>query len=144
METEMTLDTDALVHATNRADLPAHTVVESAGSKAGKKFGCAGVASEGECKVLMVAPGGIGCELEMDVQIAKITRPLLSVIQTTRHGDISEFRKRDEALVMDDQNQTLAVFKKKGGLYVANMRLRNQCFKRPFGKSARSIRFIFA
>ena len=53
------------------------------------------MANEGKCKVLMVAPGGIGCELEMDTQIAKITRPLLSVSQMTRHGHISLLRKRD-------------------------------------------------
>ena len=72
------------------------------------------VTNEGECMVLMVVPGRIGCELEMDVQIEKIMQPLLSVTQMARHGDISWVCKRNEALVLDDQNQTLAVIKKKG------------------------------
>ena len=139
IETEMTLDIGATVHAADRDDLPAHIMMESAGSKAGQKLGCAGgklVANEGECKILLVAPGGISCELAMIVQIAKITRPLISVIQMTRHGDISMLCTRGEALVLDEQNQTLGVFKKKGGLYVANMRVRNPKFNGPFGRPA--------
>ena len=140
IETEMTLDTGATVHAADRADLPAHQVLASAGSKAGQQFGCAGgklVANEGECKVHMLAPGGGAFELELDMQIAKITRPLLSVTQMIRHGTISVLCKREEALVLNEQNETVAVFKKKGGLYVANMRVRNPRFKAPFGRPAR-------
>ena len=140
IETEMTLDTGATVHAADRADLPAHHVLASAVSKAGQQFGCAGgklVANEGECKVHMLAPGGGAFELELDMQIAKITRPLLSVTQMSRHGTISVLCKREEALVLNEQNETVAVFKKKGGLYVANMPVRNPRFKAPFGRPAR-------
>ena len=140
IETEMTLDTGATVHAADRADLPAHQVQPSAGSRAGQQFGCAGgklVANEGECKVHMLAPGGGVFELELDMQIAKITRPLLSVTQMTRHGNISVLCKREEALVLNERNEIVAVFKKKGGLYVANMRVRNPRFKAPFGRPAR-------
>ena len=55
----------------------------------------------------------------------------------TRHGNISVLCKRDEALVLHDQNQTLAVSKEKGGLYVPNMRVRNPRFKGPFGRPVR-------
>ena len=40
--TEMTLDTGATTHAADRLDFPGQTVHESAGSKAGQTFGCAG------------------------------------------------------------------------------------------------------
>ena len=40
--TEMTLDTGATTHAADRIDFPGQTVQESAGSKAGQTFGCAG------------------------------------------------------------------------------------------------------
>ena len=40
--TEMTLDTGATTHAADRLDFPGQTVQESAGSKAGQTFGCAG------------------------------------------------------------------------------------------------------
>ena len=140
IETEMTLDTGATVHAADRLDLPGHEVRESAGSRAGQKFGCAGgklISNEGECKVFMVAPGGIECEIDTTIQIAKITRPLLSVTQMTKNGDISVLCKKDEAQVLDAQNRLLAVFQRQGGLYVAKMKVRNPKYKVPFGRQAR-------
>ena len=88
----MTLDIGATVHAADRVDFPAHEVCESAGSKAGQKFGCAGsklLANEDERHILMVAPGGIGCEIATTVKVTKVTRPLPSVTQMIRNGDIS-------------------------------------------------------
>ena len=140
IETEMTLDTGATVHAADRLDLPGHEVRESAGSRAGQKFGCAGgklISNEGECKVLMVAPGGIECEIDTTIQIAKITQHLLSVTQMIKNGDISVLCKKDEAQVLDAQNRVLAVFQRKGGLYVAKMKVRNPKYKAPFGGQAR-------
>ena len=140
IETEMTLDTGATTHAADRLDFPQHVVVESEGSKAGQRFGCAGgkmLENEGEVHIMMIAPGGLECELETTVQITKITRPLLSVSQMTRNGDIFVVCKKDEALVMNQQQQVLAVFKRKGGLYVANMKVRNPKYKPPFGGPAR-------
>ena len=136
----MTLDTGATTHAADRLDFPGQVVRESEGSKTGQTFGCAGgkkLANEGEVHVVMVAPGGIECELEATVQITKITRGLLSVTQMTKNGDISVVCKRDEAVVLNAQNQQLAVFKRKGGLYVADMKIRNPRFKPPFGGPAR-------
>ena len=140
IETEMILDTGATTHAADRLDFPQHVVVESEGSKAGQRFGCAGgkmLENEGEVHIMMIAPGGLECELETTVQITKITRPLLSVTQMTRNGDIFVVCKKDEALVMNQQQQVLAVFKRKGGLYVANMKVRNPKYKPPFGGPAR-------
>ena len=113
---------------------------ESEGSKAGQQFGCAGckmLANEGEVHIMMIAPGGLECELETTIQITKITRPLLSVTQTTRNCDICVFFKKDEALVMNQHQEVLAVFKRKGGIYVADMKVRNPRFKPPFGGPAR-------
>ena len=138
--TEMTLDTGATTHAADRLDFPGQTVQESEGSKAGQTFGCAGgkkLVNEGEVHIAMVAPGGIECELEATVQITKITRPLLSVTQMTKNGDITVVCKRDEAVILSADHQVLAVFKRKGGLYVADMKVRNPMFKQPFGGPAR-------
>ena len=140
IETEMTLDTGATTHAADRLDFPQHVVTESEGSKAGQRFGCAGgkmLENEGEVHIMMIAPGGLECELETAIQITKITRPLLSVTQMTRNGDIFVICKKDEALVMNQQQQVLAVFKRKGGLYVANMKVRNPKYRPPFGGPVR-------
>ena len=96
IETEMTLDTGANVHAADRLDLPGHEGRESAGSRAGQKFGCAGgklISNEGECKVLMVAPGGMECEIDTTIQIVKITRLLFSFTQMIQNGDISAYAR---------------------------------------------------
>ena len=56
---EMTLDIGATTHAADRFDFPEQEVRESAGSKAGQTFGCAGgkrLANEGEVNIVMVAP----------------------------------------------------------------------------------------
>ena len=67
------------------------------------------------------------------VQITKITRPLLSVTQMPKNGDILVFCKRDKAVVLNAQNQPLAVFKRKGCFYAADMKVCNPKFKPPFG-----------
>ena len=138
--TEMTFDTGVTTHAADRLDFPGQTVQESEGSKAGQTFGCAGgkkLANEGEVHISMMAPGGIECELETIVQITKITRPLLSVTQMTKKGDITVVCKRDEAVILSADHQVLALFKRKGGFYVADMKVRNPRFKPPFGGPAR-------
>ena len=58
-------------------------------------------ANKCEVHIMMIAPGGLECELETTIQITKVTRPPLSVTQTTRNGDISVRCKKDEALVMN-------------------------------------------
>ena len=138
--TEMTLDTGATTHAADRLDFPSHEVKESAGSRAGQTFGCAGgkrLANEGEVNVVMIAPGGLECELDATVQITKITRPLLSVSQMTKSGKVMVVCKGDEAVILNLDHEVLAVFKQKGGLYVADMKVRNPRYKPPFGGPAR-------
>ena len=40
-------------------------------------------------------------------------------------------------MIFNLQHEVLAVFKQKGGLYVADMKVRNHKFKQPFGGPAR-------
>ena len=71
----MTLDTGATTHAADRLDFPGQEVRESEGSKAGQTFGCAGgkkLVNEGEVNVVMMASGGVECELEATVQIPAV------------------------------------------------------------------------
>ena len=126
--TEMTLDTGATTHAADRFDFPEQEVEESAGSKAGQTFGCAGgkrVANESELNIMMIAPGGLECELDATIQITKIIRPLLSVSQMTKSGNVVVVCKKDEAVILNLQHGVLAVFKQKGALYGADMKVRN-------------------
>ena len=130
LEIEMTLDTGATVHAADRLDFPGCNVLESPGSKAGQHFQTAGnklIPNEGQASLQLTAPGGI--DLAMTMQIAKITRPLLSVTKMTESGEISVLCKKDVALVLDSRGQTVATFNRKGGLYVCLMKYRNPRYK---------------
>ena len=107
---------------------------ETEGRKAAQKFGCAGgrmFANEGELHIMMIPPGGLENELETIIQITKILWLLVSITQMTRNGDISVLCKEDEALVMNQHQQVLAVFSRKGGFHVANMKVRNYLFGGP-------------
>ena len=85
----------------------------------------------------MIAPGGLECEFDATIQITKITRPLLSVSQITKSGEVMVVCKKNKAVVFNMQHEVLAAFKQKGGLYVADMRVRNPRFKPPFSGPAR-------
>ena len=86
---------------------------------------------------MMIAPGGLECELDATIQITKITRPLLSVSQMTKSGNVVVVCKKDEAVILNQQHEVLTVFKQKGGLYVGDISVRNPRFKSPFGGPAR-------
>ena len=138
LEVEMTLDTGATVHAADRVDLPCHVIGKSAGSRAGQQFQAAGgklIPNEGQANVVMLAPD-MDSELACNIQIAKVTRPLLSVTKMTESGKISVLCKKDEALVLDEKSKVLARFTRKGGLYTAIMRVRNPRFQ-PFPRPGR-------
>ena len=85
----------------------------------------------------MIAPGGFECELDVTIQITKITRPLLSVSQMTKSGEVMVVCKKNEAVVFNMQHEVLVVFEQKGGFYVADMKVRNPRLKPSFGGPAR-------
>ena len=137
IEVEMAVDTGATVHAVDRVDIPGHEIQESPGSKAGQMFQCAGsklLPNEGQATVCFLAPGG-DVEMEACFQIAKVTRPLLSVTKITEKGDLDVLCTRNEARIAEVKTgKVLAIFKKKGGLYVGMVKVRNpkwQGFARP-------------
>ena len=76
----------------------------------------------------MLAPGWDG-ELMSCFQVAKVTRPLLSVSRMTESGKITVLCKRDEAFVLDEDQKTLAKFQRNGGLDTCMMKVRNPRFQ---------------
>ena len=55
----------------------------------------------------------------------------------TKNGKVVVVCKTDEAVIFNLQHEVLAVFKQKGGVYVADMKVRNPRFRPPFGGPAR-------
>ena len=56
-------------------------------------------------------------------QASPVTRPLMSVSKICRNGFKCNFTE-DEAQVVDKTGKTQCVFKRRGGLYICNMRLK--------------------
>ena len=138
-EVECTLDTGATVHAADRLDFPGYEIRDSVGSLAGQNFQAAGgklIANEGEMTVHMLAPGGQAGELHSCFQVAKVTRPLLSVTKMTASGELNVLCKKDEALVLNKQGKVVARFGRNGGLYTCMMKVKNPRFQ-PFARPAR-------
>ena len=132
LEVECCLDTGSSIHAADRIDFPGFDVTESDGSRAGQKFQAAGgslIDNEGQVNALMTAPGSpAGTELQFCFQIAKVTRPLISVTKMTEKGELQILCRKDEALVLDIKKKQVAKFARKGWLYVAVMKVRNPRF----------------
>ena len=84
----------------------------------------------------MLAPGGEAGELHSCFQVAKVTRPLISVTKMTASGELSVLCRKDEAVVLNKKDQVVARFGRSGGLYTCIMKVRNPRFQ-PFARPAR-------
>ena len=84
----------------------------------------------------MIAPGfeKMG-ELMTCFQVAKVTRPLLSVTKMTESGEITVSCRKDEEVILNKKNQVIARFPRTGGLYTCVMQVRNPRYQ-PFQRQA--------
>ena len=117
LEVECCLDTGAAVHAADRVDFPGHAVEASPGSQAAQKFQAAGgkvIANEGQLHALMEPPNCNRVQLQVCFQVAKVSRPLISVSKLTEMGELQVLCKKDEALVVTNQGATVARFARSG------------------------------
>ena len=81
--------------------------------------------NEGEVHLNPEAPNGSGPALNLrsTFQAARVTRPLMSVSKICGHGFKCVFDDK-EALIIDNTGVTQCRFERKGGLYLAKMRLK--------------------
>ena len=139
LDIEFTLDTGASVHAIDALDLPGFVIRESAGSKRKQNFQAAGgklIPNEGETDVYFLSNTTDGpCELLACMQIAKVTRPLLSVSKITEGNRLKVLCDHEAAYIMNLQGKVLARFGRNGGLYTAMLKVKNPKFK-PFVRPA--------
>ena len=135
---ECCLDTGAAVHAADRVDFPGHAVEASPGSQAGQKFQAAGgkvIGNEGQLHAFMEPHNCNRVQLQVCFQVAKVSRPLISVSKLTEMGELQVLCKKDEALIVTNKGATVARFARRGGLYVAMMKVKNPRFQ-PFHRQA--------
>ena len=113
-------------------DAPTYPMEESPGSKLNQHFVGAGghrMRNEGQVRLNMRAANGRkGRDIRTTFQVAKVTRPLMSVSKICDAGMSMRFTAT-MAVIEDAQGEEVCRFIRKGGLYVASMKLRNPNFK---------------
>ena len=125
---EVALDSGSGEHVADPDDAPGYQLEESAGSRMGQNFVDAGgnrIPNKGKMELHLVAPNGSTSptNLNSTFQGAKVTRPLHSVSKICDEGFEVRFTK-DAAVVLTSDGKVVAKYVRKGGLYVATMRLR--------------------
>ena len=127
---EIALDSGAGEHVASRSAAAGYPVVDSAGSRAGQHFVAAGgarIPNEGQF-TLALRSGDLekkkGKDIKSTFQVAKVTRPLWSVGRICDEGFDVKFTN-NEAYVMTKEGKEVCKFKRKGGLYVAELHLKS-------------------
>ena len=137
---EVTLDSGACDHILDMADAPgyANFLVESPGSRRDQQYivgNGAEVPNEGQVTLNLEASGngkgGGGNLIKSIFQVAEITRPLMSVSRVCELGHKCVFDD-EKAEVIAKDGTVLCTFRRKGGLDVAEMKLKApEGFQRP-------------
>jgi hypothetical protein len=135
---EITLDSGACDHILDLHDAPGYAgfVSESAGSKRAQQYivgNGAEVPNEGEVTLNLAADGSKSSVnlIKSVFQVAEITRPLMSVSRICELGHRCVF-DLDKAEVISKSGTVLCTFVRRGGLYVAQMKLKApEGFHRP-------------
>ena len=127
-EFEVALDSGSVVHVCAAEDANGYTLESSPGSRRKQMFimGDGGKTANLGQKALNLTDPSIGKENEIKsiFQIAKVTRPLMSVGKICDEGMEVKFTK-NEAQVVDKAGRTVCKFyRQPGGLYVAKLKLR--------------------
>jgi hypothetical protein len=123
LEIECCLDTGSSVHAINRLEIPGCEIVESPGSRAGQQLQAAGGSlsdNEGQALLVMMPPDEDTVNnVAINMQIAKVTRPLISVPKLTEGDKLKVTCMEKVALVQTPDGKLVARFKKRGGCMCA-------------------------
>ena len=134
IEIEIAADSGASEHVAADTDAPSYKVEESVGSRSGQHFVGAGghrMANRGQMKLNMRADNGKkGRDVRTTFQVARVTRPLMSVSKICDAGMSMRFTST-MAVVEDAKGKEVCRFLRKGGLYIASMKLRNPSYKPP-------------
>ena len=128
VEFEVALDSGAIVHVCHEDDAPGYMLQESAGSKRKQHFtvGDGGrLPNQGEKKLNLGAPRADGTgDICSVFQIAKVTRPLMSVGKICDQGMKALFDSKNAIITDQDNNEVCRFERVNGGLYTAKMKLK--------------------
>ena len=127
LEVEMTLDSGCVDHVMDEGEAPGYCILQSRGSLRKQNFivgNGAEVPNRGEIHLNLEAKvDGVDKLLQSTFQVAKITRPLMSVSRICDQGLRCLF-DNEKAAILNAAGETVCEFKRRGGLYVACMKLK--------------------
>ncbi len=79
--------------------------------------------NEGQLLLSLESDGEANRKIKSTFQIAEVKRPLMSVSRVCDQGSACSFSDT-HALVLDKAGKTVVKFERRGGLYIARMRLK--------------------
>jgi hypothetical protein len=131
---EVALDSGSGEHVVDGSTVPAYKVEESPGSRAGQHFITANNAKiRNQGQVVLKLRNGPptrkgGHTIRSTFQVARVSRPLWSVSKICDEGFEVRFTKT-HATIITPQGREICRFERKGGLYVAQLHLKNPDFE---------------
>jgi hypothetical protein len=135
VEFEVALDSGCTDNVCHSGDAPGYTILESLGSKCGQGFRVGNgerVPNVGEVHLSLETSGEDAHRLTSTFQVAKVSRPLMSVGRLCDAGMEVRFSK-DKASVIAPDGSIACVFERQGsGLYLAKLKLKRP--ELPFGR----------
>ena len=123
------LDSGSVEHVCDDLDAPGFSLEASPGSHRSQKFIVGNgnkVPNEGQKCLNLETCKDESNEvnaIQSTFQVAKVTRPLMSVAKITDEDLTCTFDKK-KAVVKDSNGKTICTFKREGGLYVCRMKLK--------------------
>ena len=135
VEFEVALDSGSTDHVCHSHDTPGYLVEASAGSKAGQGFIVGNgqrVPNEGQINLNLQTGDTNGNTMSSTFQVAKVSRPLMSVGRLCDAGMDVLFKKDPAEVLSADGAVILSFERQPGGLYVAKLRLKRP--SQPFGR----------
>ncbi len=129
LEIEVALDSGATDHVADEIDAPGYEVAESPGSRSGQSFSAAGghrLKNRGQMSLELFTMNNDKVEgiINSVFQVAAVTRPLWSVSKIADAGCTAKFDAQ-KAEILDKNQKVICTFERRGGLYVAKMRMKN-------------------
>jgi hypothetical protein len=144
VKVQIAMDSGCGKHVTPPSMIEGYSVAPSAASRQGRHFIGAGgdrIRNHGQCEINLAQDGA--AKVRSNFQVADVTRMLMSVSQICDTDAEVHFNK-EKGWVTDKGGKVLATFPRCGGLYVAEMTLKNPKahegipnagFTRPGGKA---------
>ena len=135
VEFEVALDSGSTDHVCHSGDVPGYLVEASPGSKAGQNFvvgNGAKVPNDGQVNLMLQGGEANSSTMSLTFQVAKVSRPLMSVGRLCDAG-MDVLFKKDCANVLSASGAVILSFERQpGGLYVAKLKLKRP--SQPFGR----------